>query len=277
MLLGDFHEAHASLTRAERAYQKLAFPGLGLACVALVRAGVFYQQQCLDEAAAMAMRAERAFAHLGEDGRRMDALFLQASIKFEAQELTEALALFQRLLAYGEMMNSPSWIARASYAIGDCEVGRGNLGEASVQYHRALALLRETGPTTDRVRAEWGIGRVLLRAGKHEDAIRRLRDAAAKFEAMGMVTDAALAEIDCAEALLALGRTREIIELATRRFRVFTDAGMLTSALTAIAYLKEAAAGNRLSAAGIQAVRAFLRRVEREPDLLFEPPPETFR
>jgi hypothetical protein len=92
-----------------------------------------------------------------------------------------------------------------------------------------------------------------------------------------MVTDAALAGLDIADALLALGQTKPIVDLATRLFRVFTEAGMLTGALTAIAYIKEAAAVGTLTSAALQSVRTFLRRAERQPDLLFEPPSDTFR
>jgi hypothetical protein len=88
-----------------------------------------------------------------------------------------------------------------------------------------------------------------------------------------MVTDAALVGLDIADALLALGKTGQIVELATRLFSVFTNAGMLTGALTAIAYLKEAATAGTLTPDGVQAVRSFVRRAERQPALLFVPPP----
>ena len=114
---------------------------------------------------------------------------------------------------------------------------------------------------------------VLLHAGRHAEAVRRLQDVIGEFEKRGMVTDAALAGLDTADALLALGRRKEIMALATRLFRVFTDAGMLTGALTAIAHIKEAAAHGTLSTADLHAVRTFLRRAERQPDLLFVPPP----
>ena len=89
-----------------------------------------------------------------------------------------------------------------------------------------------------------------------------------------MVTDAALAGLDVADGLLGLKRTHEIIEFAAHLFRVFTDAGMLTGALTAIAYIKEAAAAGTLTPTDLDAVRRFLRRAERQPDLLFLPPPQ---
>jgi len=273
LLLGQCAAALDSLDRAERAYAKLRSPSLGLATVALVRASVLYQQQRLEEAAAMAEKAERGFSHLGDDDRRMTALYLRASIKFEAQQIDEAVALFNQLLEYGENTQNAVWIGRASYALGDCEVCRGDLGEASIRFQQALAILRTSGPSTDRVRTEWGIARVLLHGGKYAEAIRRLQDVVGEFEKRGMVTDAALAGLDMAEAFLALGKRKEIVALATRLFRVFADAGMLTGALTAIAYIKEAAAAATLSTSDLAAVRTFLRRAEHQPDLLFVPPP----
>jgi tetratricopeptide (TPR) repeat protein len=277
MLLGEFSEALDSLSRAERAYRRLTSPSLGLSTVALVRAGVYYQQQRLDDAAAMAERAEEGFAHLGDDERRMSALYLRASIRFEELQLDAAASLFRQLLDYGESVNNPMWIARGSSALGDCEVTRGNLGEASMYFHKALALLREGGPSTDRVRTEWGIARVLLHGGKRTEAIRRLRDVVAEFETRGMVTDAALASLDIGDAFLALGQMREVVPLAARIFRVFTDAGMLTGALTAIAHIKEAAAAGTLTKDDLHAVRSFLRRAEVQPDLLFLAPPQKDR
>ncbi|MEA2235532.1 MAG: hypothetical protein QOC81_256 [Thermoanaerobaculia bacterium] len=251
--LGQFPEALESLLRAERAYKRLASPSLGLSTVALVRAFVLYDQQRLDEAAATAESAEHGFAHLGDDGRRMTALFLRAGIRFEARDLGEAAALFRQIIEYGESINNPLWIARGSSALGKCEVQRSNLGEASMRFNTALVLFREVGSMYERLSTEWGIAEVFLQAGKHSESIRRLRDVAAEFEAHGMVTDAALVGLDIADGLLALGHAQQIVDLATRLFRVFTNAGMLTGALTAMAYLKEAAAAGTLTPGDVQA------------------------
>ena len=62
LMLGQLQPAIESLARAERAYRQLPSPGLGISTVALVRASVLYQQQRLEEAAAIAGEAERGFA-----------------------------------------------------------------------------------------------------------------------------------------------------------------------------------------------------------------------
>lgn len=76
------------------------------------------------------------------------------------------------------------------------------------------------------------------------------------------------------EALLILERWDEIAKVAAHAYRVLRKAGNVTGALTALAYLKEAAAKRQLTPESLRVVREYLRRVEREPDLLFAPPPD---
>lgn len=272
MLLGEFPQALESLDRAERAYGKTPHNGLGLSIVALVRAGVLYAQLRPDEAIVMAERAERGFTHAGDEKRRMDAAFLRASIMFEVGDANGALPVFRRIIEHGENAQSTHWIALGSYAAGNCEVDLGDLGEASLLFHRAILIFREFGPERERLLTEWGIARVVFHSGKLDEAIRRFRDVAAEFEKRGMVTYAAYVGLDISDGLLALNRSKEIVALAQHLFSVFTNAGMLTGALSAIAYLKEAAAAKRLTKQDVEAIRAFLRRAELQPALQFVRP-----
>jgi tetratricopeptide (TPR) repeat protein len=275
--LGDFREAHESLNRAERAYGKLTSQSFGMATVALVRAAAYYQQEMLAEAEDMARKAEIGFAHLGDDDRRMRALHLRGSIRYEARDIGAAVELFHRALEYGDALNHHVWIAKAAYALGNCELERNNIGEASMHFRRARPLLIQYGPETDRVSTDWGIARVDLAAGKLEPAIRQLQTVMGEFEARGMVTDAALAGLDLADAFLLAGRRPEVVAVASRLLRILAEKGMLTGALTAFAYLKDAAAAGRLTASGVSAVRTYVRRVERHPNLAFIPPPSMSR
>jgi tetratricopeptide (TPR) repeat protein len=273
MRLGDFPQAHESLDRAERAYRKTPYNGLGLSIVALVRAGVMYEQDRFDEATAMAQQAELGFAHAGDEKRRMDAVFLRASIMFGAGSSRAAVPLFRQVIEYGEHLQNPRWIARGSYAIGNCEIDNGNLADASLHFHKALVIFREMGPDGERIATEWGLARVLLHSGRPKEAIHRLREVASQFEARGMVTYAALAGLDMSEAFLSVDNPHQIADLAQHLFRVFERAGMLTGALSAIAYLKEAASTGVLTSAVLNDLRSFLRRAERQPELQFVPPP----
>jgi hypothetical protein len=207
----------------------------------------------------------------------MKAVHLRASIKLEALESRESATTYQRVIDFGERENDPEWIAKGSYGRANAELDQGNLAEASALFLKALVIFRETGPAESRIETEWGLARVVLNDGKAGDATRRLRDVIAEFGAIGRITNVALAGIDLCEALLVLERWDEIVKVAAHGYRVLKKAGNLTGALTALAYLKEAAAKRNLTPETLRMVREYLRRVEREPDLLFAQPPSIER
>jgi tetratricopeptide (TPR) repeat protein len=271
--LGRYDEGLESLRRAERAFRTLTSPALGLASTAYVRASILLEQERYEEASEAAAVAEQAFFSLGDEERRLGALLMRGIVAFQRRELEMAIELFSRISHYGEAHNDALWIARSAQALGNCYLDAGNAAEASMQFHTALTLFRELGQRTQIIRTEWGVARLMMDGGKLDEASRRLRAVIREFASADMVTDAALAGLDLAEGLLAVGQMRQIVALAKHLFTVFIGAGMLTGALTAIAYLREAAESERLTKADIAAVRVFLRRAERQPALLFVPPP----
>lgn len=271
--LAEFDEALESLRQAERAYVHVRSGGYGLAAVELGRSAVYYERGEFQEAARYVDLAERGYADLGLERQRMKAVYLRGAIKYQMLDLAEASSTFQRVIDFGEEVGDPEWIAKGSYARANCELDRGNVNEASMLFLRASVIFRETGPAENRIETEWGLARVVLHGGKASDAARRLRDVIAAFEAIGRVSNVAIAGIDLAEALLILERWDEIVKVAGHAFRVLKKAGIFTGALMALAYLKEAAAKRQLTPQALRVVREYLRRVEREPDLLFVHPP----
>jgi len=271
--LAKFDEALESLRLAEHAYEHLRSSGRGLAAVELVRAVVYYERGELQKANEHVERADHGYAHLSMERERMKAVWLRGEIAYEALDYIGAGKIFQSVIKYGENISDAGWIARGSFCRAACELECGNLGEAVMLYHNALMIFRETGPAEYRMETEWGLARAALYGGKAGDAARGLRDVIAAFEEIGRVANVALAGIDLSEALLVLERWEEIAKVAGHSFRVLKKAGHLTGALTALAYLKEAAAKRQLTPATLKVVREYLRRVEREPDLLFVPPP----
>jgi tetratricopeptide (TPR) repeat protein len=270
--LGKLDEALESLKRAERAFSRLGSSGHGVAAVELVRAAVYYQRGELDQAARHAENADREYAFLDLKELQLNAVLLRGQIKYEAMEYEAASTIFHQLMEYGEEIGDAGWIARGAYCRGACELKRGKLADAAMLFNSALVIFRETGPTSERISTEWGLARVVLDGGNASEAVRRLRDVMAAFEALGMVMDAAVAGLDMADALLVLGRQEQIANVAAHSYRVLRKAGVLTSALTALAYLKETAAHQRLNPKVIEGIRTFLRRTEREPELIFMPP-----
>jgi tetratricopeptide (TPR) repeat protein len=275
--LGELNEALESLRRAERAYQHLRSSGHGLAAVELVRAVAYYQMGEFGTAAMHAERSEHAYAHLGQESRRMKAVHLRGSIKLEAGETETAALLYQQVIDYGEMIDDPEWIAKGACGRANCELDLQRIGEALMLFTKALAIFREQGPLADRVSTEWGLARAILQAGNASDAVHRLRTVVKAFEDIGMVTEAALASLDVADGFLVLGHPEQIEKVAAHAFRILKKAGILTGASMALAYLEEVAAARRVDREVIGGVRKFLRQTEHHPQLLFVPPPDTFR
>lgn len=271
--LAEFDEALEALELAERAYEHLRSPGYGLGAVELVRGAVYYERGELQAAAEHVDRSEQLYAHQGLERQRMKAVFLRGEIAYEALQYAESVATMQQVIRFGEEIGDASWVARGSYVRALSELELGNLGDAAMLFHAALVILRETGPTESRIDTEWGLARVALYGGNASEGVRGLRDAIAEYEAIGRVMNVALAGVDLAEALLVLERWDEIVKVAAHAFRVLKKAGHLTGALTALAYLKEAATKRQVAPETLKVVREYLRRVEREPDLLFVPPP----
>jgi tetratricopeptide (TPR) repeat protein len=272
--LGRFEEGLESCRRAERAFRELVVPGAGLASVAYVRGSILFEQQHYDQAEESIAFAALGFSHVGDEERRMRAIHLQGVIAYERRLLDRAAELFQRVFAYGESARDPLWMARGAQALANCCIERGELGDASRYFHRALNVFRILELRSEVTRTEWGLARVLLASGRTADAVRQLRDVVIAFERGGMATDAALAGLDLADGLLLLGKEREISALAARLFKAFSNAGMLAGALSAVAYLKEAAERGTVAPLHVETVRRFLRR--RQPDLLFAPSPDNF-
>jgi tetratricopeptide (TPR) repeat protein len=269
--LGEPAAALDALDHAERAYKRLASNTLGLGNVALVRAIAYFNLERLPEADREVQIAEELYERLGDTERRTKALFARGNIKYESRELEVAATLFRRVIAYGETEQNQQWVASGSYALGNCVLETGDIESAAVLFSTAIATCRRTG-LPYLVYAEWGMARVLLARGLFRESLRRLNAVQAQFANTGVVLHAAVAAMDAMDAMVALGMFRQTGDLARGVFKTFTDAGMLTSALTALSFIQTAAAEERLTREQVHAVRSFVKRLEREPNLLFVPP-----
>ncbi len=83
-----------------------------------------------------------------------------------------------------------------------------------------------------------------------------------------------MSALDAIEAMVELRMFKQAADRARTVFKIFTDVGLLTSALTAIAYIETAATEQRLTRAAVREVRQFVKRVDRDPNLMFVPPPD---
>lgn len=162
--------------------------------------------------------------------------------------------------------------ARIENNLGSAYLACGEIGSASKHYIVALQLYESLGIRTEAARARWSIGAVALAAGNATEAIRRLAAAKLECENLGMLGDAALVALDLCEACVLAGEHVEVRWLASEALERAKEAGIVPAALTALSYLREAAAARMLTPQEVQYVKRFVRRLEAEPTLAFMAP-----
>jgi len=273
-LLGRFDEALSALDRATEAFHHAPHVPIGIATVQYVRAIVYYERGELEAAFTMLEEVAKEFKELGDIDRLMRARHVQANVRFQQGNIVAARAMYEEVLRYGQAERDLSWIARESNTLGRCALELGDRAAARKYFEEAIEGFRRLHMAIEVIRAEWGLALLALAEGRARDAVTQLRDIQRRFTEQGVFIDGALAALDSMDGLYALNEIQEIAALASQLITTFTNAGMLTSALTAFAYLREAAALKAISPKVIDHVRRFIRRIEREPSLLFAPPPD---
>lgn len=272
-LLGRFDHANDALDRAERAFLHVPEAPLGPTITKHLRAIILYERSDFHAALQFARECSDIFARLGDTERHMNARHLEANILFQQHDYTGARTIYREIFAHAEATNDLVWIAREARTLAHCDLELGDLTSAARYFHQSLQAFVALEQDAEVTKTRWGIASLVLRGGNWTEALRRLRAVRAEFVELQMLIDEALVVLDMMDALLALARPQEIVVIAGELVERFMKAGMLTSALTAFAYLREAAEAGRVTARVIEHVRQFIRRVELEPSLLFAPPP----
>jgi tetratricopeptide (TPR) repeat protein len=272
--LGRFAEGFKAINRAEKAYRTLPSAGQQLARIAYVRGLLYLKQQNYEKALQCAREASGRSDTAGDLEGFVFARILEGSILLRLGSTDEALDRFTSVQASAQMMGDLLLEARAINNIGNCYLERGEHPTALQHLLAALQLFTELKRPTEILLARWRIGTVALRTGDFHSAERQLTAVNADSTALGMDSDVALIKLDLAEAKLMLGDTAAVRSLCVEIFAFFRDADMLTGALTAAAFLQEAAHRERITRHHIDHVRRFVSRLKDDPDALFVRPPE---
>jgi tetratricopeptide (TPR) repeat protein len=271
---GDFQGGFDALARAERAYRRLTDPDVHLATVEMARAAMLFEQQRYEEARPCARKAAEVFAERRDLKRYFDAKEWEALILHRLGDVATAQATYQAVYDAADATEDAEMKARAAKNLGIAYHDTGDLGSASKYLRVAMQIYEGLGQAAMVLYTRWWIANVALAGGNAIDAAQRLRSVINELETVGMANDAARAKLDLAEALVQLGCFDEVHAIASALVTYFRNAKMITGALTAAAYLKEAALNRSLTVEGVRHVRRYLADVERTPDLLFLPPPQ---
>lgn len=269
--LGRFNEALDALDIAERAYQQTRLATMSIALVQHVRSTIFIEIERFDEALQLSRANAKTFAAMGDDERYVGAKIVEAAVCYYRHDYEQARALFLALMPTTKRLGDPVMLARLYTNISDCYIGLGKRSDASGYLGLALSLFEAVGHETEQIRTRWTLGRVLVGAGDLAPGIARLRQTKNDFERLGLQSDAALATLDLAEGLLLAGWYTEIPGLCTQLVASFTSLGMTSNALTALAFLNEAAAARRATPKLVRYIREYLPHAAERAFVL--PPP----
>jgi tetratricopeptide (TPR) repeat protein len=218
-------------------------------------------------------RAEGLYRSAGDERGLARACINLGNTVDYGGEPDRALTFYQEALLHIEEAVDPRlyWTTRKNLA--DSLINAGRLTEATQHLAALRPYFGEHGTPGDKLRLAWVEGKLARAEKRWEDAERKLQEAA-----IGFLTgkrrqpfDAALVQLDLAELHLARGRPREVRRLAEAMAPVFAEKRVHREAFLALRLFRDAAAAERLTAAGIAEVRRFLAQARLDPAFAFEP------
>lgn len=226
-------------------------------------------QRRLSEALELLDRALRA--NQGEAESRAGRILLKKAKVFE--ELGD---FEQALSALREAQDSiePESDSRSELCLGhnllDLLSKAGRCEEAARLLPEVTRLSERQGNTLDAVRLRWTRGRIAAGLGRTGEALGLLMQVREEFIARCIGYDAALVTLELAALHAREGRTSEVKVLAAEMLPIFQAQDVPREALAALAFFRQAAEREAVTADLAGRLVAFLRRARYNPGLWFD-------
>lgn len=244
-----------------------------MARIGIVRSVIFSIQDRYDEAIATARDSARAFRAVGDWKLLAAGLNAEAFALMIAARYREALPILLDVNEhYCDFLN-PVDRAGLFGNLALCYWNTGRVAEALQNYELAAADHAAIGAVAEVARIDFNVAGLLASEGRHEEAKPRLRRVREDFQRLGMHGEMVSADLILAEILLAEQAYDEVVDLCTRCMEHYRRTGMTVDGLTALSYLKEAAARRNVTPDAVRQVRRYFERLSSQPELLFAPPP----
>jgi len=272
--LAEYDAALEALTHAEHEFEHFGTRSFEFASLAYIRAVILTYTDRLDEATQQAALSASIFKDYGDTDRAMRARSVQAGVLFYRHEYRAAAAIFEELRAFAESRNDAVETSRQAFNSASCWIELGDAERAKFLLTSAKEVYEALGMQTEVIAADWKLAVVARLTGNVDQSISQLRAVKQACESSGMADEAANASLDLMESLLVLGRESEIASLCSDVMRYYRRAGKVRQALTAMAFLKQAATTGTIRIETVKHVRRFVEVLDRQPELLFVPLPD---
>jgi tetratricopeptide (TPR) repeat protein len=271
--VGRFAEALAAADSAENFFAQCSIDEYERARVDVVRALILRAKEQISSAAAAVSRGAETFARYEDINRMASARMAEVHLLFSRGRYHDAAAILEKIEDAARRSDDADTHARIYANLGHCYWKLGRLDE-SLQYHDlAAALFEDLGVHTESVRLRWNIASVLVSAGRIDEALSRFDVLKSDFERFGMSSEAAVIGLDISEILLARGDFGAVEQICREAITRFEAAGVPygVRALTALAYIQEAARQRTATPTLAKHVREFLRQLPMDENVLFAP------
>jgi len=236
----------------------------------LMRALVLRSMENWTDSAMMARAAAADFRRYGDFQKYCSARISEGIVLYDSSQYRQAIEVYAELLPFHAQMPKQT-LALALHNEGLCHREVGEFERAEGCFVKAIALFDQMQNTALRAKAHWHLARVLMRQGRYDSALQILTPLRAEFAELGMSHDLACASTDAAESLLAVGRPAEVAAMCQKAIEYFREAGLAysTGAMTALAFLQEAASAGRLTIPDVHDVRLYFERLPQKPSLVY--------
>jgi tetratricopeptide (TPR) repeat protein len=272
---GRFSDADAAIFVSERHLSACSVNEYETARLGIVKALVFRAFEKFDAATDAARASAESFERFSHIEKIASARLAEVHLLFSRLEFARAETILQSLARLLADRRESDTYARVLMSLALSQRKLGRFEEAIRTYESAALLFEEMDVPTECARIRWSIALILADAGRLSDAYERLCLTLPEMQRLGMTSEAAYMALDIAELLLAERRYEEVEQVCRTAMAVFENTGVAYTAraMTALAYIKEAAAERRATSVLVRNVRDYIRRLPAQPTLLFAPPP----
>jgi len=269
-IVGRYIDAQEVLEPAV-AFATISSMEFDLARLRLLEALILSELEQFAEAIQVIDNSIQAFSHFNDRERRVAAQRAKGLIYFRARNFRAALQAFKSVEADVQGDTDRAGLFQ-NIAIAHRETG--SLKDAHQYFVRALSLFQREMNFLGIAKTRWHIGRTLLSESRYSEAIQVLREVRTELSDLGVINDAAVVSVDLAHAHLLSGNVVQAVNECQELMRYFASAGLAytEAAMTAVTFLKEAAAIGSADDGLILHVRHFLETLPRRPALSFAPP-----
>jgi tetratricopeptide (TPR) repeat protein len=273
--VGRFADSLVACDTAERHMDMYVVDAYDRARVGIIRSLTLRAMEKIPTAMKAVRASARTFGDFGDISKVAAASIAEAHLLFSVGDYDSAAAILKHQERQVRNTSDANMHARILGNLGYCYWKMGRIDTAMGQYEAAATILQQLGVHTESLRVRWNIASVLASAGRTDEAMLRFRELLGAFDELGMSSEAALNSLDIAELLLARNEYAAVEAICRTAMASFQRAGIpyTARALTALAYIQEAAQHRTATPTLAKHVREYIRRLPQDGELLFAPPP----